>query len=551
MSESGDNRRQATTLLSNELFAHCESDSLSVDGLREIIIERHECASPNRNPNIDYKFFLAACRNEKVTEGIIQCLLEYFPEAASATNNNGCSINDNDIDGWTPLHYACWNKNITLNIIQLLIDAAPTTVRAVDDKGNVPLHILCANKSVDEIIAREILNLLIEKHPEAVRHATNNGTLPIYFACASRPHEFCRVLIEAYPGSERITGVIGLLPLHYACMYNTVAVVEYLYHLYPDAINHATTNGKYPIHLVIGGLRSRDNPAAAVDVVKFLLDCDPNVLQKHQRRLSLVACLEDNNDSNIEARIQFIKVIYDAHPEAIKHKKITSNIHRYHQRVQTFINSQLVYSHQARNHRLMTTPNEQGQLPLHIALQNNVRLGSIKLLVKGNPSAIRSFNRSGVIPLHLACQHHDSASVVQYLLSLSEITLDTVDREGNTALHHACLGAKHDTIALLLEKYDAVSVSKRNAHKKLPIDLLFETNEVLDRESVQYTESIFRLLRAYPETVMNIRTSAEKQSTSAACTSSIEKKREFAYELFEIAKAIICPKIFRAKQKTA
>ena len=63
---------------------------------------------------------------------------------------------------------------------------------------------------------------------------------------------------------------IGLLPLHFACSYGTVAVVEYLYHLYPDAINHATTNGKYPIHLAMAYLYLRDNPAVAVDVVKFL-----------------------------------------------------------------------------------------------------------------------------------------------------------------------------------------------------------------------------------------------------------------------------------------
>ena len=82
-------------------------------------------------------------------------------------------------------------------------------------------------------------------------------------------------------------------------------------------------------------------------------------------------------------------------------------------------------------------------------------------------------------------------------------TLDAVDGEGNTALHLACRGAKHDTIALLLEKYDAVSVSKRNAHGELPIDLLWESiSAVGDRESIEYTESVYRLLKAYPETVM-------------------------------------------------
>ena len=210
-----------------------------------------------------------------------------------------------------------------------------------------------------------------------------------------------------------------------------------------------------------------------------------------------------NNDSNIEAALQIIKVIYDAHPEAIESDEISSDIHHYHQQFQTFINAQLVYSHQANDHRLMTTPDEIGQLPLHKALQDNVRLGSIKLLVKGNPSAIRTTDNNFAMPLHVACQHHDSASVVQFMLNLGEVTLEAVDREGNTATHYACRGAKYDTISLLLEKYDAVSVSKRNAHKKLPIDLLWGSNVVEDRESIEYTESIFRLLRAYPETIMN------------------------------------------------
>ena len=123
------------------------------------------------------------------------------------------------------------------------------------------------------------------------------------------------------------------------------------------------------------------------------------------------------------------------------------------------------------------------------------------MLAKGNPSAVRSSDINSAIPLHIACQYHDSASIVQYLLSLDGATLNVVDRQGNTALHYACRGAKHDTIALLLEKYDAASVSKRNSDGKLPIELLWESNEVSDRESVEYTGSVFKLVQAYPEMV--------------------------------------------------
>ena len=80
-----------------------------------------------------------------------------------------------------------------------------------------------------------------------------------------------------------------------------------------------------------------------------------------------------------------------------------------------------------------------------------------------------------------------------------------MDTEGNAALHYACHSAKYDTITLLLDKYGADRYRyQRNAQKQLPIDLLWGSDEVLDidRGSVDYVESVFRLLRAYPETVM-------------------------------------------------
>jgi hypothetical protein len=261
--------------------------------------------------------------------------------------------------------------------------------------------------------------------------------------------------------------------------------------------------------------------------MQFLLDCDPNVkLQMFRGTMSLLhfTSQQKYDDSNIEAGIQLIKVIYDAHPEAIEKNEIVSDLNRYHRDVQTFLNAQLDYSRQAKYHCLMMTPDEKGQLPLHIALQNNVTLGSVTLLVRGNPSAIRSFDNSGVMPLHIACQHYESASVVQYLLGLNRKTLCATDFENNTALHYACRGAKYDTIALLLDKYEAVSVSKRNDDKKLPIDLLWESDEVEDRESIEYTESVFRLLRAYPETLTII--NAKQQAKLVCCSSQNAKKRK-------------------------
>ncbi len=494
MSESGNNGRDSAEALSHELLFYCSSRSLSEEGLREIIERRR--LTPNNDLALtsnNYRLFRAACRNERVTEGVIRCLIEYFPTATSHTSENGR----------TPLHVACFNRSMTREIIQLLIDAAPDSLRSVCSSGLMPLHCLCGRTS--EATSIQLLKLLIEKCPEAARHADRHGRLPIHIAAQKRSPEFCHVLIEAYPGSEQIARPQDDLPLHHACGYNTLPTVEWLYKLYPDAINHAAS-GTYPIHNAIYGLSERSNPESAIDIVRFLLDCDPNVKLQKCRGMSLLcyACLWGYNDSKIGAALEAIKVIYDAQPEAIEDNVIASNIQRYHQRVQSFLNGQLVYARQARDHRRMMTPDDNARLPLHRALQNNASLGSIKLLVKGNPTALQSRDNDGAFPLHIACEHHDSVSVVEYLVGvgLDTSTLDVMDNEGDTALHYACRGAKYETIALLLDEYDAVTASKPNSHKKLPIDLLWESNSVGDRESVDYTESVFRLLRECPEMVM-------------------------------------------------
>jgi ankyrin repeat protein len=163
MSESNNNTQTAEALL-QELIAYCQSDSLSEEGLRERI---ERLMSPNiSNQDIlphmsDALLLIVTCCDERVTGGIIQYLLECFPNAARKPA----------AQGQLPLHMACCNKNVTLKTVRLLIDAAPDSVRSADTDGRMPLHYLCHNNKVDEIAAIEILKLLIEMWPESVRQA--------------------------------------------------------------------------------------------------------------------------------------------------------------------------------------------------------------------------------------------------------------------------------------------------------------------------------------------------------------------------------------------
>ena len=123
-----------------------------------------------------------------------------------------------------------------------------------------------------------------------------------------------------------------------------------------------------------------------------------------------------------------------------------------------------------------------------------------------------------MLPLDIACEV-STVRVVKYLVELSPDRLSTRDVNKNYPLHHACRGGNCELIAYLLDRpMSSASVSERNTGGMLPIHLFCkfvneqeqEEEEVEDDEeddeeddNAEYTETIWRLLSAYPETVLN------------------------------------------------
>ena len=91
-------------------------------------------------------------------------------------------------------------------------------------------------------------------------------------------------------------------------------------------------------------MTERANTESVIEIVQYLLDCDPDVKLQKWRGVSLFryACMWEYNDSNIDAALEVIKAIYDAHPEAIEDDIISSHNQDFHQEVQAFINKQLI-----------------------------------------------------------------------------------------------------------------------------------------------------------------------------------------------------------------
>ena len=180
-------------------------------------------------------------------------------------------------------------------------------------------------------------------------------------------------------------------------------------------------------------------------------------------------------------------------PHLVLHKDMGINL-------LDFLQSQLVYARQAQDMTAMTTDDNNGWLPLHRALKDNVPLGSIKLLVIGNPGALNVADRKGAYTIHIACKF-SSVKVVKYLVDLDRDSMNNVDAKNNSPLHYACQGGSLDVAKYLLEA-NVPSVSERNNEKKLPFHLLLECGENMrDKDSMECVETVRQLLLANPEVV--------------------------------------------------
>ena len=454
----------------------------------------------------------AVTGNPKIRD--LKDILEYILECEPSSIR--LAIND-DENQRTPLNIVCSNTNTSVEVVKLLVNAWPEGTHHRDSCGELfgrgggylPIHNLCNNYNLDAATSRDILKVLIDAdNTSPMERDTDGKYLPIHYAVGygNKSIEFCKLLVEAYPDSLRIESGDGMLPLHEACTYGSRVAVEYLLQEDPESINARTNSVDDPNQHSIGGCLPIHLTKDA-ETIKVLLKNDPNAALKtnYVGQLPIQMVCGGRDVSLIS-----VQVLYDTYPEAIwcvDHEGRTLldlvGGNRWRQdsnlSVRSFLENEFVYARQSRDMNYMTVPDDEGYLPLHRALlQGDVSLGSIKLLVRGNLSALQVVDQNGVRPIHIACRN-TTADVVQFLMEAPN-GLDVCDSNKDYPIHYACRAANLDVIKYLVERN--TPVSERNADNKLPFHLLLEYEGEQVRESPAFTEACWHLLRAYPETVM-------------------------------------------------
>eukprot|EP00956_Cyclotella_meneghiniana_P032135 scaffold86992_cov70-Cyclotella_meneghiniana.AAC.1 len=443
-----------------------------------------------------------ACKNQSITKEIIQYLVDKWPDALHVRSN----------EGDTPLHLFCGrchmiSNNDAIEILELILEAYPDGTLQAKHNGFYPIHSAANNKNMSV----EFIEILINARPESYRLVDESGDSPFHRACLCGHIDIVKYLYRLYPDSIRAIGSDNELPLHSACWNKNPEVLKYMFGLYPEAIHLRSSSG-LPIHVT---LMSDNVGEHTKEIIEFLVLHDPDCVSKANNDGCLPLHLLCGYDLSYGAAL-----LFDLYPDAIlvrddrgrlpidvtqeENEEFDPDEDEWYNELITFMGTQQNYALTARDTAAMTTPDENGLLPLHHALHNNAPLGSIKLLVKGNPDAINLAEPGGLLPLQLACESC-SLGVVKYLTGIIVECSSLRDGNDNYLLHYACRGGNVDVVRYLLETENLRAVSVKNKRNKLPMDLFneFVQDSMNDEHDVKYVDIIWHLLLADPETIQN------------------------------------------------
>jgi ankyrin repeat protein len=264
----------------------------------------------------------------------------------------GAHVNAKGDYDWSPLHWACHRGHV--RVFQALRENG-ADIEATDNSGFTPLHLACLNGHVAVVI--ELLSPN-ESNGATSRGAdieakNNHGDTPLHKASWSGHLPVVKALLR---GGANILARNndGQLPIHRAVSGEESEVAKYLFQeLY------ATTR-RLPLHELLKDLTWIGNP---------------NIITADDPPLYLALFWNVLGTDDV---VEILEYLVDQNPDA-----------------------------------LLSSRDQDGSLPLHVACRHDASFTIVQSLVNHCKASVKSLTSEGVLPLFLACE-------------LPETSLDTI-----------------------------------------------------------------------------------------------------------------------------
>ena len=188
--------------------------------------------------------------------GVVQQLLDAAPSTVSAV----------DSLGWTPLHYAAELGHAV--VLQQLLKAAPATASAATGRGWTPLHYVAEEDHT------AVVQLLLEAAP-ATAFAMADGVAPLHIAAKRGHAAVVQQLLQAVPATVSAVDTLSWTPLHYAALLGHSAVVQQLLEAAPATVTAVDDCGWTLLDLALN--RGAKALAAAQCLVQAALTVQPTL----------------------------------------------------------------------------------------------------------------------------------------------------------------------------------------------------------------------------------------------------------------------------------
>ncbi|CAB0030052.1 unnamed protein product [Trichogramma brassicae] len=374
----------------------------------------------------------------------------------------GADPNVIDARGATPLHRVCEDRHELAELFFALCDLArePAQINVRDNEGNAPLHLALRKAS------RETMELLLRRGADPNLANAQGETPLLQIVRENREVDLIETLLEFSDDEYRPVRMNdrdreGNSPLHLALLRDDCnkwrKVVELLLRGGADP-NLTNEEGQTPLHFLCKRHRHYH------DLLKIMFDRYDGPVRVNARdgrgNTALhMAAAAASTDSSSRDLIEFL--LGKGADPSIANAEGSTPLHIVCRGYRDVESARMLFEHcddKKRRPRLVDTRDDEGNTPLHLALQfggrDSKRLMSLLLARGADPN---SANEEGSTPVHLVCKRYRDAELVDTFFGMCDelhrkLRLDVRDKSGDTPLHLALEWANERAAEMLLSR---------------------------------------------------------------------------------------------------